>query len=441
MRRDLYEQMAARRHQIESLSATVPQSDARLRFLREDVGRLRRQIDLAGAAAPLVSARASNLEPALRTHLDSIPAGAAVVEYWLGEETAYAWLLTRGRVQMVDLGSSAAIDASARSLHTAMRSWTSGDAALRTRAARALHRRIIEPLPAQFAQARVAYFVPDGTLHAVPFAALAVREGAEPRFLVDSHDIAVAPSFLDVAGGDARPAMRQTAALVIADPVYTESDPRFGRLRTASAASTTEAAPTFRGGARAWSRLPATAREAKSIAGLLAPGAVQVMSGFDASRDAFLARDLAGFDILHFAVHAVADTEAPQLSALILSTWDASGKPRIGEVFAGDLLDKRIDADLVVLSGCETALGQASVGEGLLGMRYAAHAAGARTVVASLWPVMDAAGARLMDDFYEGAIAKNQPAVVALSQAMRRARRDMPDPALWAAFDVSIAGF
>jgi hypothetical protein len=45
-----------------------------------------------------------------------------------------------------------------------------------------------------------------------------------------------------------------------------------------------------------------------------------------------------------------------------------------------------------------------------------------------------------MDDFYAGAIAKNQPAVVALSQAMRRARREMPDPALWAAFDVSIAG-
>jgi CHAT domain-containing protein len=440
-RRDLFGQLAARRHQIETLSASVPHSDSRLRFLREDVARLRRQLDVAGGAAALASARASNLEPALRAHLDSIPEGTAIVEYWLGEPDAYAWLLTRGRVQMIDLGPSAAIDSSARALHTAMRSWTSGDVPRRTRAARDLHRRIIEPLPAEFARARVAHFVPDGALHAVPFAALAAHDGAVPRFLVDTHDLAVAPSFLDIGrGATSRAARRQSAALVIADPVYTQSDPRFGVTRVA-AAPTVDAAPTFRGGTRAWSRLPATAREAKSIAGLLGPGAVQVMSGFDASRDAFLARDLAGFDILHFAVHAVADTEAPQLSALILSTYDASGRPRIGEVFAGDLLDKRIEAGLVVLSGCETALGQASVGEGLLGMRYAAHAAGARTVVASLWPVMDAAGARLMDDFYAGAISRNQPAVVALSQAMRRARREMRDPAMWAAFDVSIAGF
>jgi CHAT domain-containing protein len=440
-RRDLFEQMAARRHQIETLSASVPHSDARLQFLREDVAQLRRQIDLAGGGAELASTRASNLEPALRKRLDAIPEGTAIVEYWLGEPDAYAWLLTRGRVQMVDLGPSAAIDSAARSLHAAMRSWTSGDAALRTRAARELHRRIIEPLPEEFARTRVAYFVPDGALHTVPFAALAVRAGTEPRFLVDTHDVAVAPSFFDLGGSTtSRPTSRQAAALVIADPVYTQSDPRFGIARVASAAET-DAAPTFRGTSRAWSRLPATAREAKSISGLLAPGAVQVMSGFDASRDALLARDLAGFDILHFAVHAVADTEAPQLSALILSTYDANGRPRIGEVFAGDLLDKRIDAGLVVLSGCETALGQATVGEGLLGMRYAAHAAGARTVVASLWPVMDAAGARLMDDFYAGAISRNQSAVVALSQAMRRVRRQMPDPALWAAFDVSIAGF
>jgi CHAT domain-containing protein len=170
-----------------------------------------------------------------------------------------------------------------------------------------------------------------------------------------------------------------------------------------------------------------------------APGNARLLSGFDANRDSLLDQDLGAFDVLHFAVHAVADTEAPQLSAVVLSTYDAAGRRQVGEIFAGDLLDRRVRAGLVVLSGCQTALGQASAGEGLLGMRYAAHAAGARVVVATLWPVMDASGARLMDEFYAGVIVHKRSPVEALSRAMRIARRSWPDPALWGAFDVSIA--
>jgi CHAT domain-containing protein len=438
-RRELFEQLASRRQQVETLSATNAQTDSRLRILREDITQLRREIDLAGGQASLARGRAENLLPMLRASVAAIPEGTAVVEYWLGEDEAFAWLMTAGRVQLVDLGPAARVESAARAMHGAMQSWTTIDAATRIRAARELHRLIVEPLPAEFARAKTAYFIPDGALHAVPFAVLSSRSGAQPRFLVDSHDVAVAPAFLDI-GEDRAPHVlsRTSSALIVADPVYTTSDPRLGTLLASTAAGRENLGPTLRG-ARSWSRLPATAREAKSIGNLLAPGSVQVMAGFDASRDSLLARNLEGYDILHFAVHAVADTEAPQLSALILSTYDPSGKPRIGEVFAGDLLDKRIDADLVVLSGCETALGHASVGEGLLGLRYAAHAAGARTVIASLWPVLDSAGARLMDDFYDGIIQKQQTPVAALSRAMRNARATWPDPALWGAFDVSIA--
>jgi CHAT domain-containing protein len=154
-----------------------------------------------------------------------------------------------------------------------------------------------------------------------------------------------------------------------------------------------------------------------------------------------LGHDLARYHLLHFATHAVADTVAPQLSALVLSTLDARGKPRVGEIFAGDLADQRLDATLVVLSGCETALGRAEAGEGLLSLRYAAHASGARSVVASLWPVMDATGASLMDAMYTDVIGRKASPVAAMSRAMREGRKRWQDPALWAAFDVSIAGF
>ena len=252
--------------------------------------------------------------------------------------------------------------------------------------------------------------------------------------------MAVAPAFLAIASdAEGRTVRRSSAALVVVDPVYARDDARFTR-DVMSVPGPLAEAKTLRG-SKSWTRLPATAREAATITKLLDRDAVQVLSGFDASRDSLLGSDLARYDILHFATHAVADTEAPQLSALVLSTLDARGNPRVGEVFAGDLADQRLTAALVVLSGCETALGRAEAGEGLLGLRYAAHASGARTVIASLWPVMDAAGAFLMNDLYADVIGRNASPVAAMSRAMRAARKRWEDPALWAAFDVSIAGF
>jgi len=115
--------------------------------------------------------------------------------------------------------------------------------------------------------------------------------------------------------------------------------------------------------------------------------------------------------------------------------------PRVGEVFAGDLLNRPLQADLVVFSGCETALGESNAGEGLFSLRYAAHAAGGRAVVASLWPVTDLAGETLMREFYT-ALSRDQLAPeAALARAMRVASGRWSDPALWSVFEVSrVAG-
>jgi len=439
-RRELFEQLAGVRQQLETLSKTVSADDARLGILRSEAARLRREIDLSGGLPVSNRLRADDLRQVLRARIDAIPKDAAVVEYWLGKDEAFAWLLTRGRVQLVDLGPAIRIDEAARRMHDAMRSWLIGTVEERIARARELHELIIAPLPADLIRARTVYFIPDGALHAVPFAALAHGDPAHPHFLVDSHDIAVAPAFLAIAPDPERRALRKSsAALVVVDPVYTRDDARFTHATEAGPAPLVVAA-TLRG-SHSWSRLPATAREAATISRLLDRNAVKVLSGFDASRDSLLGRDLARYDILHFATHAVADTEAPQLSALVLSTVDAQGKLHVGEVFAGDLADQRLGAALVVLSGCETVLGRAEAGEGLLGLRYAAHASGARSVIASLWPVMDAAGASLMDDMYAEVIGRSASPVEALSRAMRNGRKSWSDPALWAAFDVSIAGF
>ena len=156
-----------------------------------------------------------------------------------------------------------------------------------------------------------------------------------------------------------------------------------------------------------------------------------------------LARELEGYRFIHIASHGITDSEIPQISALILGGWDRNGRVTDQYVRAGDLMARTFDAEVVVLSACDTALGREFAGEGLIGLRYAALARGARSVVGSLWPVSDAMGADLMTDMYRYiTAAEGQRVQVALASAIRSALVRAPslDPALWGPFAVYVAG-
>jgi len=441
-RRELYEVVASRRVQIESLLERVPDNDPRLESLRAEISKALLEIDLLGSeiAGPLQRKRTNKL--AVRTSAEMIRRDTAVVEYWLGETNGYAWLITKGNIQMVELGPTSRIDSAARRLLEAMRDLTSVSAEERVKRALDLYALIIRPLPKSLLQASTVYFVPDGALHAVPFAALADGDARNPAFLVDRQDIGVAPTVDAVTGKSEIHLDEKSPVLIVADPVYSRSDSRFNARVSATAVRS----PTLRGRRATsgsttgdWERLPASGSEAAAIVAEFAPGAAESLSGFAANRDAVLQRNLSKYRVVHFATHAVADLEAPQLSALILSMIDAEGRPVAGEIFAGDLLSRPLSAELVVLSACDTALGRTSAGEGLLGMRYAAHASGARAVVASLWPVVDEVGVQVMSGLYDGMIRGRQTPVAALSSAMRDARDRWRDPAMWAVFEASRA--
>ena len=116
---------------------------------------------------------------------------------------------------------------------------------------------------------------------------------------------------------------------------------------------------------------------------------------------------------------------------------DKSGKPIEGRVFAADLLNVRLNADLLVLSGCETALGKDIAGEGLMGLQYVMLARGARTVISSLWSVPDRESAQLMSRFYAANLSRELPARTALSDAMRSMVADKSDPSTWSAFSLT----
>jgi CHAT domain-containing protein len=150
--------------------------------------------------------------------------------------------------------------------------------------------------------------------------------------------------------------------------------------------------------------------------------------------------DWSKYRFIHIATHGIVDAQVPELSALILGSYDASGDVVDGAVRVADLSLQTLTADVAVFSACDTALGKEVLSEGLVGIGSTMLARGARAVVASLWPVSDEIGARLMTEFYRHLLHDSMSAPAALGAAMRSvvSHDASADPALWAAFQVSV---
>ena len=159
---------------------------------------------------------------------------------------------------------------------------------------------------------------------------------------------------------------------------------------------------------------------------------------FDANRDAVLNTDLARFRILHFATHSLLDDERPELSGIVLSLVDRAGRRQNGFLRLFDIYNLRLNADLVVLSACRTALGPEIRGEGLIGLTRAFFYAGAPRVLASLWQIDDRTGAAFMKPFYEAMLVRHERPAAALrsAQIAMWKTKGWDAPYYWAAFTI-----
>jgi CHAT domain-containing protein/tetratricopeptide repeat protein len=165
----------------------------------------------------------------------------------------------------------------------------------------------------------------------------------------------------------------------------------------------------MRGGSHA--RLPGTRREVEAVARLFPAGMVTTVMGEQACESTVqdLARSgrMKAFRYLHFATHGESDPRHAYRSALILAPDpDRSADPLAfdsdGTITAEQIARTwELDADLVVLSACESGLGRVAGGEGYLGFAQPLFAKGARSLVLSLWKVDDDATALLMTRFYQ----------------------------------------
>jgi CHAT domain-containing protein len=243
--------------------------------------------------------------------------------------------------------------------------------------------------------------VPHAELHLLPFAALIPTSG-NSRFLVERATILTAPS--------ASMWVRLTR-----------------RYRDASPVSVLALAPRA-------DVLPASRREVDGIEHLFGSSAT-VLRGGGATREALLARAPSSA-VIHLASLGVLNKHNPLFSFVELSPQDTDD----GRLAVTDVLALRLNARLVTLSACQTALGAGSMadvpaGDEWVGFTGAFLRAGAQDVLASLWPVEDDATATLMISFYRG-FRSGSPAADALAAAQRAAIQDpaRADPFRWAGF-------
>ena len=182
--------------------------------------------------------------------------------------------------------------------------------------------------------------------------------------------------------------------------------------------------------------LPHSRAEVEGLARLF-PGRTTTWLGEDATEERAKTVGTT-VSVVHFAAHGMTDERRPLSSALVLAIPKQAGAEN-GLLQAWEVFEQvRLDADLVTLSACETALGREVAGEGILGLTRAFQYAGARSVLASLWNVADASTAELMLGFYSN-LRSRMPKDEALRQAQLAAihgEGETAHPFFWAAFEL-----
>ncbi|MBL8189862.1 MAG: CHAT domain-containing protein [Acidobacteria bacterium] len=381
---------------------------------------------------------------------------AALLEYALGGERSYLFVVTKTSFDVYELPTRAEVEELATEFYRLAGrifiqggKWTIESENKLSAIAANLSQMILAPAAASLKKKRLL-IVAEGALQYIPFAALPDSAG---RPLIAGHEIVSLPSAstLSVLRRElnSRQAALKTVA-VLGDPVFSTNDTRLvasaKSVQAKTARGLSAEADTLRRSLRLGvanaaeplqlSRLNHTRDEALSIAALAPAESKLLALGFEANRQLVTSDKLSQYRIVHFATHGWLDPAMPDLSAVVLSLVNKEGKPQNGFLRLHEIYNLNLPAELVVLSACETGIGKDIKGEGLISLTRGFMYAGARRVLVSLWPVDDPATAELMKRFYRGMLKENLTPSVALKKAQIEMQRQARwrSPYYWAGF-------
>lgn len=463
--RVLQEQLNAKANRLLSVANPIE-----IETLAREVRELRlRLADLEGEmrqAAPGYAALTQPLPPDLReVQQKLLDEGTALLEYALGEERSYVWLITRRGLRAKSLAKRSEIETQARRVYDLLTARlqlaTTGNGTgygERIRQADAQYWQEAAQLSTMILPTEWLTQLPhtsllvvsDGALQYLPFSALPLPGEANETPLLSRFEVTNLPSITVLAELRRQQVGRQPRAkmlAVLADPVYNANDERLRLTNTKLADKTMAAAQSSPasnelqlrasdGAPISLMRLFNAEAEAEAIRKYATPEQCLMLKGLEVNRSVLDDPQLSDYRILHFATHGYLNSEHPELSGMALSNIQPDGKKVDGLLRMHEIYRLKLPADLIVLSACETALGKEVRGEGLIALTRGFMYAGATRVVASLWKINDATTPQLMDHFYAGMLKEKLSPAAALRMAqLEMLKNDRTRaPFYWAAF-------
>ncbi|MEH2145442.1 CHAT domain-containing tetratricopeptide repeat protein [Nostoc sp.] len=354
---------------------------------------------------------------------------ASVVEYSIiSDEDLYIWVVQpTGKVEFRSINLKKSLNTSLANLVTSSRQsiGVRGRASIEVepvidevdqkKRSQQLHKLLIDPIADLLPKDPDSHviFIPQGQLFLVPFPAL---QNANGKYLIEKHTILTAPAIqvLDLTHQQRlkpHPADLQ-AALVVGNPTMPKVTTKLGDLP------------------QQLFSLPAAEGEANEIAKLFK---TKAFTGKQAIKAKMLPK-LSQARIIHLATHGLLDDfKGLGVPGAIALAPSGNGELNDGLLTADEILDLKLNADLVVLSACDTGRGEIT-GDGVIGLSRSLITAGTPSVIVSLWSVPDAPTAELMTEFYRNWRERKLDKAQALRQAMLKTMENHPNPKDWAAF-------
>ncbi len=354
---------------------------------------IRTRDELRNKAPGLASLVTVNYQP-ISEMLSQIPPDEALIEYYYHEKDLYAFILSSGKLDTIQLDCEGLLD----DIQSFRKAIQTPDSEQFIHNSKKLYERLFRPIEGLLNR-RSLIIVPHGALHYLPMNAL--HDGRS--YLIDHYTIRMMPSATALTYLSRKKTKKTGAILVFGNPDLGDS-----KLDLAYAE-----------------------QEAKEIA-TIHPESVVFLRA-DAT-EAILYQYGSQYRYLHFATHGYFDPESPLNSALLM----APDSQHNGMLSLDKIYSLSLNADLVTLSACETGLGKIANGDDLVGLTRGFLYAGSSSIVASLWKVDDLATAKLMTRFYKE--LQNRDRVEALREAQLGIKRTYPHPYYWASFQLTGKG-
>jgi CHAT domain-containing protein len=388
--------------------------------------------DQAAATYPaLTLASLQNALPARR---------AAFVEYWTGETASYAWRIDRTGIRSFRLPSGPQLERRCSAFRKTLLATASPDPNLTAEQRAALEpaeegrrrklglqlSRTLLPAGMLSPSTSTLFIVGDGPIESIPFAALPDRTSANASIPLRDVTFLNEPSAAIFSVLETNPASRRPLRLAIFTMGQASAETRHGDMR--------DALPVpLRARPQEFTALHFAGDEAAMIRATMGAHATRLFSGAALTPATLEALDWNEFSIGHFAMHAVLNERYAELTGLALGKKQSLSPSEM--LWYGDISHLHARLDLVVLSACDTAMGERIPGEGLRGLTQAFFASGSQRVLGTLWEVDDQASSEWMRHFYQALKLTRSPAkALHRTQQIMAADPQWSSPYYWAGF-------